>query len=101
MTSYTNQLQTHFSASGKKYLNNSQVTKLIYQTEYTVKQLLKDPKMIYDVKSDSKEVLQWIQDLRVTFKEEKKLPPNFVSLMIKNSLGISSCRYGSSKKGFK
>ena len=86
---------------GEKYLNNSEVTKLINHTEDAVKKLLKDPKKSSDVKSDAREVLSWIQDVRVTWKKDQKLHPNVVTKLMKTSAGIGSGRYGFSKKGFK
>ena len=85
----------------EKYLNNSEVTKLINHTEDAVKKLLKDPKKSSEVKSDAKEVLQWIQDVRDTWNKEKKLHPNVIMKLMKTSAGIGSGRYGFSKKGFK
>ena len=42
----------------EKYLNNSEVTKLINHIEDAVKKLLRDPKKSSEVKFDAKEVLQ-------------------------------------------
>ena len=86
---------------GEKYLNNSEVTKLINHTEDAVKKLLRDPKKSSEVKSDAKEVLQWIQDVRDTWNKDKKLHPHVILKLMKTSTGIGSGRYGFSKKGFK
>ena len=85
----------------EKYLNNSEVTKLINHTEDVVKKILSAPKKSSEVKSDEREVLQWIQDVRVTWEKESKLHPNVVTRLMKTSAGIGSGRYGFSKKGFK
>ena len=85
----------------EKYLNNSEVTKLINHTEDAVKKLLRDPKKSSEVKSDAREVLQWIQDVRGTWKKENKLHPNVIMKLMKTSTGIGSGRFGFSKKGFK
>ena len=85
----------------EKYLNNSEVTKLINHTEDAVKKLLRDPKKSAEDKSDAREVLQCIQDVRVTWNKENKLHPNVVTRLMKTSSGIGSGRYGFSKKGFK
>ena len=86
---------------GEQYLNNSEVTKLINHTEDAVKKLLKDPKKSVQDKSDAKEVLQWIQNVRDTWNKHKKLHPNVVTRLMKTSSGIGSGRYGFSKKRFK
>ena len=86
---------------GEKYLNNSEVTKLINHTEDAVKKLLRDPKKSSEVKSDAREVLQWIQNVRDTWEKENKLHPNVVTKLMKTSAGIGSGRYRFSKKGFK
>ena len=86
---------------GEKYLNNSEVTKLINHTEDAVKKLLRDPKKSSEVKFDAKEVLQWIQDVSDTWNKDKKLHPNVIMKLMKTSAGIGSGRYGFSKKGFK
>ena len=86
---------------GEKYLNSSEVTKLINHTEDAVKKLLKDPKKSAEVKSDAREVLSWISGVRDTWKTEKKLHPNVILKLMKTSAGIGSGRYGFSKKGFK
>ena len=39
---------------GEKYLNNSEVTKVINHTEDAVKKLFKDPKKSSEVKSDAR-----------------------------------------------
>ena len=85
----------------KPYLNNSEVTKLINHTEDAVKKLLRDPKKSSEVKSDAREVLQWIQDVNDTWKKDQKLHPNVILKLMKTSAGIGSGRYGFSKKGFK
>jgi len=85
----------------EKYLNNSEVTKLINHTEDAVKKLLRDPKKSVQDKSDAREVLQWIQDVRDTWNKDKKLHPHVILKLMKTSAGIGSGRYGFSKKGFK
>ena len=85
----------------EKYLNNSEVTKLINYTEDAVKKLLRDPKKSSEVKSDAREVHQWIQDVIETWKKEKILYPKVIMKLMKTSAGIGSGRYGFSKKRFK
>ena len=84
-----------------KYLNNSEVTKLINHTEDAVKNLLREPKKSSEVKSDAREVHQWIQDVIETWKKEKILYPKVIMKLMKTSTGIGSGRYGFYKKGFK
>ena len=68
----------------EKYLNNSEVTKLINHTEDSVKKLLRDPKKSSEVKSDAREILNWIQDVRGTWNKENKLHPNVVTRLMKH-----------------
>ena len=68
---------------GEKYLNNSEVTKLVNHTEDVVKKLFKDPKKSSEVKSYANEVLQWIQYVRVTWEKEKSLHPNIIIKLMK------------------
>jgi hypothetical protein len=70
---------------GEKYLNNSEVTKLINHTEDVVKKLFKDPKKSSEVKSDAREILSWIQDVRGTWNKENKIHPNVVKRLMKTS----------------
>ena len=84
----------------EKYLSKSEVTKLINHTENAVRRLLSDPKRSVEDKSDAEEVLQWIQDVKGTWEDEKKLHPNVVTKLMKTSAGIGSGRFGFMKKGF-
>ena len=98
---YKEFLSRSTSTIKEKYLSKSEVSQLIKHTEDAVKKLLRDPKKSSEVKSDAKEVLQWIQDVRDTWEKENKLHPNVVTKLMKTSAGIGSGRYGFSKKGFK
>ena len=85
----------------KKYLNNSEVTKLINHTKDSVKKFIWDTKKSSEFKSDANEFLKCIQDVRVTWKKEKGLHPNIITRLMKTSAGIARVRYGFYKKGFK
>ena len=98
---YSEFLSRPTSTIKEKYLSKSEVTKLINPTENAVRRLLSDPKRSVEDKSDAEEVLQWIQDVKGTWEDEKKLHPNVVTKLMKTSTGIGSGRFGFMKKGFK
>ena len=89
------------SIINEKNLTKSQVTKLINHTENAVRKLLRDPKRSSEDKSDAKQVLSWIQDVKGTWEEDGKLHPNVIVRLMKTSAGIGSGRFGFMKKGFK
>jgi len=97
---YSEFLSRPTSTIKEKYLSKSEVTKLINHTENAVRRLLSDPKRSVEDKSDAEEVLSWIQDVRGTWEDEKKLHPNVVTKLMKTSAGIGSGRFGFMKKGF-
>ena len=98
---YSEFLSRPTSTIKEKYLSKSEVTKLINHTENEVRRLLSDPKRSVEDKSDAEEVLQWIQDVKGTWKDEKSLHPNVITKLMKTSAGIGSGRFGFMKKGFK
>ena len=98
---YSEFLSRPTSTIKEKYLSKSEVTKLINHTENAVRRLLSDPKRSVEDKSDAEEVLKWIQDVKGTWEDEKKLHPNVVTKLMKTSVGIGSGRFGFMKKGFK
>ena len=98
---YSEFLSRPTSTIKEKYLSKSEVTKLINHTENAVRRLLSDPKRSVEDKSDAEEVLQWIQDVKGTWEDEKKLHPNVILKLMKTSAGIGSGRFGFMKKGFK
>ena len=98
---YSEFLSRPTSTIKEKYLSKSEVTKLINHTENAVRRLLSDPKRSVEDKSDAEEVLSWIQDVKGTWEDEKKLHPNVVTKLMKTSTGIGSGRFGFMKKGFK
>ena len=85
---------------GEKYLTKSEVSRLITHTENSVRKLLRDPKRSVEDKSDAEEVLSWIQDVKGTWEDEKKLHPNVITKLMKTSAGIGSGRFGFMKKGW-
>ena len=97
---YTEFLSRQTSNIGEKYLNKSQVSKLISHTETAVQKLLRDRNRSPADKSDAEEVLSWIQDVKGTWEDEKKLHPNVVTKLMKTSVGIGSGRFGFMKKGW-
>ena len=97
---YSEFLSRPTSTIKEKYLSKSEVTKLINHTENAVRRLLSDPKRSVEDKSDAEEVLSWIQDVKGTWEDEKKLHPNVVTKLMKTSAGIGSGRFGFMKKGF-
>ena len=97
---YSEFLSRPNSTIKEKYLSKSEVTKLINHTENAVRRLLSDPKRSVEDKSDAEEVLSWIQDVRGTWEDEKKLHPNVVTKLMKTSAGIGSGRFDFMKKGF-
>ena len=98
--SYTEFLSRQTSNIGEKYLNKSQVSKLISHTETAVQKLLRDPNRSPDEKSDAEQVLQWISDVKETWKEEGSMHPNVITKLMKTSAGIGSGRFGFMKKGW-
>lgn len=98
---YSEFLSRPTSTIGEKYLNKSQVSKLISHTENAVQKLLRDPNRSPADKSDAEEVLSWIRDVKDTWKEDGKLHPNVILKLMKTSAGIGSGRFGFMKKGFK
>ena len=98
---YSEFLSRSTSTINEKNLTKSQVTKLINHTENAVRRLLSDPKRSSEDKSDAKQVLQWIQDVRGTWEDEGKLHPSVITKLMKTSAGIGSGRFGFMKKGFK
>ena len=98
---YSEFLSRPTSTIKEKYLSKSEVTKLINHTEDAVRRLLSDPKRSVEDKSDAEEVLKWIQDVKGTWEDEKKLHPNVITKLMKTSAGIGSGRFGFMKKGFK
>jgi hypothetical protein len=98
---YSEFLSRPTSTIKEKYLSKSEVTKLINHTENAVRRLLSDPKRSVEDKSDAEEVLKWIQDVKGTWEDEKKLHPNVILKLMKTSAGIGSGRFGFMKKGFK
>ena len=98
---YSEFLSRPTSTIGEMYLTKSEVSRLITHTENAVRKLLRDPKRSVEDKSDAEEVLKWIQDVRGTWEDEKKLHPNVVTKLMKTSAGIGSGRFGFMKKGFK
>ena len=98
---YSEFLSKPTSTIKEKYLSKSEVTKLINHTENAVRRLLSDPKRSVEDKSDAEEVLQWIQGVKETWKEDGKLHPHVVTKLMKTSAGIGSGRFGFMKIGFK
>ena len=98
---YTEFLSRQTSNIGEKYLNKSQVSKLISHTENAVQKLLRDPNRSPADKSDAEGVLSWIRDVKGTWEEDGKLHPNVITKLMKTSTGIGSGRFGFMKKGFK
>ena len=98
---YSEFLSRPTSTIKEKYLSKSEVTKLINHTENAVRRLLSDPKRSSEDKSDAKQVLSWIQDVKGTWEDEKSLHPNVITKLMKTSAGIGSGRFGFMKKGFK
>ena len=98
---YSEFLSRPTSTIGEKYLTKSEVSRLISHTENAVRKLLRDPKRSSEDKSDAKQVLSWIQDVKGTWEDEKKLHPNVITKLMKTSAGIGSGRFGFMKKGFK
>ena len=97
---YSEFLSRPTSTIKEKYLSKSEVTKLINHTENAVRRLLSDPKRSVEDKSDAEEVLSWIQDVKGTWEDEKKLYPNVIVRLMKTSAGIGSGRFGFMKKGW-
>ncbi len=98
---YSEFLSRPTSTIGEKYLTKSEVSRLISHTENAVRKLLRNPKRSSEDKSDAKQVLSWIQDVKGTWKDEKSLHPNVITKLMKTSAGIGSGRFGFMKKGFK
>ena len=98
---YSEFLSRPTSTFGEKYLTKSEVSRHITHTENAVRKLLRDPKRSSEDKSDAKQVLSWIQDVKGTWEDEKKLHPNVITKLMKTSAGIGSGRFGFMKKGFK
>ena len=97
---YSEFLSRPTSTIGEKYLTKSEVSRLISHTENAVRKLLRDPKKSSEDKSDAKQVLSWIQDVKGTWEDEKSLHPNVVTKLMKTSAGIGSGRFGFMKKGW-
>ena len=97
---YTEFLSRQTSNIGEKYLNKSQVSKLISHTETAVQKLLRDPNRSPADKSDAEGVLSWIRDVKGTWEENGKLHPNVIVKLMKTSAGIGSGRFGFMKKGW-
>ena len=97
---YSEFLSRPTSTIGEKYLTKSEVSRLITHTENAVRKLLRDPKRSSEDKSDAKQVLSWIQDVKGTWEDEKSLHPNVITKLMKTSAGIGSGRFGFMKKGF-
>ena len=97
---YSEFLSRQTSTIGEKYLNKSQVSKLISHTENAVRKLMRDPNRSPADKSDAEGVLSWIQDVKQTWKEDGKLHPNVIVKLMKTSAGIGSGRFGFMKKGW-
>ena len=95
---YSEFLSRPTSTIGEKYLTKSEVSRLITHTENAVRKLLRDPKKSSEDKSDAKQVLSWIQDVKGTWEDEKSLHPNVILKLMKTSAGIGSGRFGFMKK---
>ena len=97
---YSEFLSRPTSTIKEKYLSKSEVNKLINHTENAVRRILRNPKRSSEDKSDAKEVLSWIQDVKGTWEDEKKLHPNVITKLMKTSAGIGSGRFGFMSKGW-
>ena len=80
----------------EKGLSNTDIQDLIDRARSSAQGVVDDDTKSTEEKERGKEVVDWVNDVEETFKDENKLHPNTIRGMFRIVAGVGSGRYGRS-----
>ena len=86
--------KTYLRDLEEKNLSQVEIRKLIKRAQQAVKNVLQDSSKKAEHRSRAKEVLQWIESVRSTYRNQGSLHPNAVTGLYRIIAGVSSGRFG-------
>jgi len=82
----------------EKGLSNSELQDLIDRARSAAEDVMDDDEKSTEEKDKASGIIDWINDVEKTFKDENKLHPNSVNGLMRIVTGVGSGRYGRSKR---
>lgn len=80
----------------EKGMSNDEIQDLINRARSSAQGVVDDDTKSTEEKERAKEVIDWVNDVEETFKDEGKLHPNSVNGLSRVVAGVGSGRYGRS-----
>jgi len=80
----------------EKGMSNDEIQDLINRARSSAQGVVDDDEKSTEEKERAKEVIDWVNDVEETFKDENKLHPNSIRGLMRIVAGVGSGRYGRS-----